>query len=267
MMTGKRTRNSLKRIFILASALLVIFACSCSTRRSKAEHKDIIPEKELIAILTEAHLADGLLAIPDIRRDYSNLDNLAIYRGIIEKHGYDEEIMEKTMKYYFMKRPKKLIKIYDKVLSQLSEMEARIEQQIPTGPADSRANVWQAQAYYSLPAENATDTAWFEFPVRLHGKYTISFILTLYPDDQTIDPHCGIFTTSADSGQTETRDYFKALPFLKDGLPHLYLITKTVAGKPPFKLKGWFINYENQNPADLRHLKVEDIGLFRNLSR
>lgn len=266
-MTCKIYRNSMKGIFILASAMLVILSGSCSSRRSKAEHKDIIPEKELIAILTEVHIADGLLVIPDIRREYSNLDNLAIYRGIFEKHGYNEEVMEKTMRFYFMKRPKKLIKIYDKVLGRLSEMEARIEQLAPPGKVDSRQNLWHAQHFYALPSEKDSDTAWFEFPVRLHGKYTVSFTLTLYPDDQTADPQCGIFSTSADTGRTEKKDYYKSLPFLKDGLPHHYSITKTISGNPPFMLKGWFINYENQDPSSLRHMSVENIALFRNLSK
>ncbi|MGI6338708.1 MAG: DUF4296 domain-containing protein [Bacteroidales bacterium] len=267
MMTSKRIRNSMKGIFILASAMLLILSGSCSGRRSKAGHKDIIPEKKLITILTEAHIADGLLVIPDIRREYSNLDNLAIYREIFEKHGYNEEIMEKTMRFYFMKRPKKLIKIYDKVLSRLSEMEARIEQLASQDGVNSTLNLWQGQHFYTLHGQKDSDTAWFEFPVRLQGKYTISFTLTLYPDDQTADPQCGIFSTSADTDSTDMKDYYKSLPFLKDGLPHYYSITKTISGTPPFMLKGWFINYENQHPSSLKHMSVNNIALFRNLSQ
>ena len=66
--------------------------------------------------MTDIHLADGLLILPKIKTMYSSLDSITAYTQIIEKHGYTKEIMDKTMKYYFIKDPKKLNKIYDQVL-------------------------------------------------------------------------------------------------------------------------------------------------------
>ena len=99
-------------------------AVSCSGRRSKAEHKDIIPVDDLTSILTDSYLADGLLAIPEIRYKFNDGDTLQSYIDIVEDHGYTKDDMDRTMRYYFIRKPKKLVKIYDKVLGDLSEMES-----------------------------------------------------------------------------------------------------------------------------------------------
>ena len=114
------------RFSFLILIILSISLGSCSGRKNKLDKKNLIPEKELISILTDIHLADGLLALPRINSWASSLDSITSYYQVIEKHGYTKEIMDKTMKYYFLKEPKKLNKIYDQVLGRLSAMESLV---------------------------------------------------------------------------------------------------------------------------------------------
>ena len=104
-----------------------VIAASCTGRRGEAEHKGLIPEKDLILILTDVYIADGLLSLPEINYKYSVGDTLSSYIDIIENNGYTKPEMDRTMRFYFVKNPKKLIKIYDKVLGRLSEMESLVE--------------------------------------------------------------------------------------------------------------------------------------------
>ncbi len=256
----------MNRYTIVALCTLLILSCSCSSRRSKAGHKDIIPERDLIMILTDVHLADGLLNVGETRKLYSSDDDLSIYREIFEGYGYSEEIMDKTLRFYFMKRPKKLVRIYDRVLGRLSVMEARLEHETPLHAKRDESSLWDGESIYWLPPGRENDTAWFEFPIISPGRYTLTFHMTIYPDDETIDPVCGIFISPADTLQPEKRDYFATIPFLKDGQTRYYRLTKRVTGDQPQMIKGWFVNYENQRPAT-RHMRVENIYMIRNLPR
>jgi hypothetical protein len=250
------------RYSILILALFSIISGSCSSRKNKAEHKDIIPEKDLISILTEVHIADGLLSLPKIRYIYSKGDTLSTYIDIFKKYGYTKEQMDRTMRFYFIQRPKKLIEIYDKVLGGLSVMESRVEKEIPVmRPVE--VNLWPGETYYSFPDPSGNDSAWFDIPILNTGIYTIKFTLTIYPDDQTVNPRIGAFFYHPDSTESGNRNYFSTIVFIKDGHRHTYSILKVLKGPIPVSLKGWFIDYENQ-PADLvKHMRIEKIALYR----
>ncbi len=153
---------------------------------------------------------------------YSTGDTLSSYIDIIEKHGYTKEQMDRTMRFYFIKRPKKLVKIYDKVLGTISEMESRVNKEIPAFYGAREVNVWPGKPSYSLPAPPGKDTAWFDFPVDFAGVYNLKFTLTIYPDDQSVDPYGGVYFLHTDSAGNDKRIYFPQIPYLKDGLPHNY---------------------------------------------
>jgi hypothetical protein len=73
----------MNRYIILVIFVFLVAAASCSGRRNKAEHKDIIPEKDLTSILTEVHIADGLLSIPEIKYKFTKGDTLESYIDIL----------------------------------------------------------------------------------------------------------------------------------------------------------------------------------------
>ena len=90
----------MNRYIILILIAFSVAAGSCTGRKNKAEHKNIIPEKDLILILTEVHMADGLLSLPEIRYKFTQGDTLKSYIDIIEKlrlhqtsDGQDNEIL------------------------------------------------------------------------------------------------------------------------------------------------------------------------------
>ena len=122
---------------------------SCTGRKNQPGHKDIIPEKDLTSILTEVYLADGLLSIPEIRYIFTEGDTLDSYIDIIERHGYTKPMMDNTMRYYFVRKPKILLKIYDKVLGQLSEMESRVDKDLQNFGV-RQMNIWPGEQFYSF---------------------------------------------------------------------------------------------------------------------
>ena len=242
------------------SLMLLPALFSCSGRKSKAEHRDIIPAKDLVSILSEVHITDGLLTLPKSNNLYSDLDSLSVYVNIIEKHGYTKELMDRTMRFYFIKRPKELVKIYDKVLGKLSAMESRLLQFNPT-LGDAGGNLWQGKPFYLFPDPSGKDSAWIELPVSYSRFYTLKFSITIFPDDQTIDPHLNLYFETTDTSKRKTRTYFPKITYIKDGQPHTYTTTLFMKELPPVKIKGWFVDLENQSPYLEKHFIVENIVL------
>lgn len=236
---------------------------SCTGRKSKAERKDIIPENDLVEILKEVHLTDGLLSMPGINYKYSFGDSIASYIDVIESHGYTKQQMDRTMRFYFVKRPKKLVKVYDKVLGSLSELESRIDKEIP-GFRSNAQNIWTGKNYYSFPDPFGKDPEYLDIPMVYLESYNLRFTMTIFPDDGTNNPRPDLYLSHTDSLGNEKKIEFPSLPYISDGYPHTYTIHATNKLPPPVRLRGWFINQDESSPERERNYTVGDILLSRN---
>lgn len=250
------------QIFLRGLVLfMIICSVSCSGRKSRAEHRHIIPEKDLISILTEIHIADGVLSIPRISNLYVTADSMAAYINVIERHGYTKETMDRTMWFYFSRKPKELIRIYDKVLGALSAMESKLLQYNPL-LEDAANNYWQGKQFYYFYGGSPPDSAEFDLPVQYSRFYTLNFTITVYPDDETQDPHLNMFFEANDPAvKAIKRTSFPGIFYPKDGRPHNFSIPIRLKEMPPIRIKGWFVNMENQNPLLKSHYYVENISL------
>ena len=246
------------RFIIPALIIFSIFAGSCSGRKSRAEKKDLIAENDLVEILAEIHLADGLLTIPRIRYLVSGKDSLSGFIDAIGKHGYKMDEVEKTLRYYFIKKPKKLIKIYDLVLGRLSEMESRYLNEASQARMRME-NVWPGHHSYFRPDPFDDSPAELDLEIKATGYFTFNFSLTIYPDDQSVDPVPGLYLYYPGKPDSLQRDYISTFRFIKDGRPHNYTISKFISGRPSLYLRGWFVDYQNQHPGIQRHVTVGNI--------
>jgi hypothetical protein len=252
--------SSTTRYVLPALVAFLIVAGSCGSRKSKAEHKDIIPEKDLISILADVHMADGLLTNPNINFRYSEGDSLSAYIDIIEKHGYSKPQMDRTMRYYFIKKPKKLLKIYDKVLGALSEIESRAEQDYAKYISEGQ-NRWPGKSSYSFPDPSGKEQLWFDLPIGHVMSYRLKFTMTMFPDDQSVNPHLGLYFSHTDTAGIEIKTPIPSLPYIKDGLTHNYNMLIRLKLPPPVRLKGWFINQEEMAPSLEKHYRIDRISL------
>lgn len=250
---------------ILYAFIVVAYVTgSCSGRKNKAEHRDIIPDRDLVSILTDAYLADGLLTLPGLFYKYSRNDTLTSYLDIIENHGYTKVQMDRTMRFYFVRKPKKLIRIYDQVLGRVSEMDSRIDRELP-GFRMSGMNIWPGKLHYLYPGPAIRDSASFDFPINYYGMLDLKFTITVFPDDQSVKPQLGLYFSKSDTSGNEQRIYYSTLPFLKDGQPHTYKISVFQNLQAPVRLKGWFIDEEGKAPYIEKHYMVNNIVLSGNL--
>jgi hypothetical protein len=248
------------RFAFLMLIMILLITGACSSRKNKLDKRHLIPEKELVSLLTDIHIADGLLILPKINSWSTSLDSITTYIQVIEKHGYTKEIMDKTMRYYFIHDPKKLNKIYDQVLGILSEMESRAENE-STNLLAHVSNQWPGKDFYLFPSSSGNDSTMFDLTIYRSGFYTLSFSATLYPDDRSINPKPTAYLISPDSINTGKKQYLKSIFYLKDGWPHTYSFTFTVVENTFRHLRGWLYDFENLSADFEKHIKIENISL------
>ncbi len=248
------------RFTILSLIFLSLTIASCERRRSLTDGENLIPEKQLVSILTDLYLTDGLVGMPRIVIKYSPLDSISTYKYIIEKHGYTREALDKTLKYYFVKNPKKLIKIYDKVLGILSEMESRVQKEL-VKTKEHPGSIWPGSDAYFYPDPSGPDSIRFDINLTRPGVYTLTSIITLFPDDQSLHPRLTVFTCNPDSISNGKRTYLKPVMYIKDGQPHRYSVPFRVPIKTTLHLRGNLFDYDN-NPGNCeKHVIIRSVAV------
>ncbi|MBW6501386.1 MAG: DUF4296 domain-containing protein [Bacteroidales bacterium] len=246
------------RFILPALIIFAIVSGSCDGRKSRSERKGLIPENILVDVLTDIYLADGLLTLPRMRYVVSAKDSLETFSDAIGKYGYTLDEMEKTLRYYFVKKPKSLIRIYDLALGRLSEMESRFVSEA-TQVRLRMEDLWPGEKSYFMPDPFGDDPPGLDLELKEPGTFSLSFSLTIHPDDQTIDPVSGLFLyypARPDSLQT---DHLSTLRYIKDGREHSYSILKTLPRGATVYLRGWFVDYQNQHPGIEKHMSVRNI--------
>jgi len=241
--------------------LIVLFLASCTSVIDKPDKKNLIREKDLVPLLTEIQLANGLISNPVIQDWVTKIDSTTYYY-IAEKHGYTKEAIDRTLRYYFQKNPKKLVAIYEKTLAKLSEMESLLDKQIKI-ETERKAHIWTGEKNYYYPV--STKAADFEVEIFGNDSYLLKFIATLFPDDQSINAKARLYAVGADSVLTGQRIFFETPQYIKDGRPHEYEIKISLDSYRRMILKGSLYDIANNITKQQRHISFENIEL-RNLS-
>ena len=99
--------------------LAIFLLCVLSSCKVKFD----IPEKKMVSILVDMHVADGVIAARSVSFDMVEvMDSSLLYRPILEKYGYTPDDFRNALNQY-MKNPKALEDVYNKVIKQLKESQ------------------------------------------------------------------------------------------------------------------------------------------------
>ncbi len=228
-----------KYIAAVCSTVLLVFSQSCSEVNNMPRPEKLIPERDLAAILTEATLADGLLSLPGIRDKYLTKDSVELFISIISRYGYSKDDMDKSLEYYFIKKPKRLIKIYDRVIEEMKKMEEST--MTATDDIERRKpDMWKGSQVFNIPDTSGIPDTRFSIRVVPPGTYTLSFTVTLYPSDQSFSPSPVCWTVNADSADTGRRYYVPLVRYIADGITRDYVISGSLGGRDPVFISGDF---------------------------
>jgi hypothetical protein len=246
---------------VLASVFILMTAVSCLKSPDKTHYRNLIPEKDFISILTELHLTNGLFAIPEFRTQHMINDTSQLYVEIIESYGYTTQAMDTTIQYYYIKKPKKLIQIYDQILGKFSELETRVEKQF-LGSAEFVADQWNGPAIVFLPDPGGKEKADFELTFISPGTYSLTYTVTIYPGDQSYDPCFSAWLCNTDSIRTGKKNYLPSIRYIKDGKPHTYTVTGTYPDIARAVFKGRLCDYGSNPDAGEQNAVIENISFF-----
>ena len=112
---------SAKNIIAVAIGFLIFQGCS---RREESVPKEIISPDSMVAILVDVHLAEAAANMNRIN-DVQRFSAPELYPVIYKSHHTDSITFRKSFDYY-LDHPKKLDKIYEQVISELSRRESEI---------------------------------------------------------------------------------------------------------------------------------------------
>lgn len=249
-----------KRITPVLLLVLAVTACRPDTA-SKPGREMLIPDDDLVAVLTDTYLAGGILDVPGVRAEWGQRDSILNYIDVIESHGYTHQQMEATMQYYFIAKPKKLAKIYDRVTGNLLELEVMVQSQDDAPPGDKSENLWLGKYTYSWPEDFTRDPIWFDIPVDTPGTYILKADIQIFSDDMSLDPRVTVFFSSTDSLGAEVRDYWDEVKIAKDGKVNSVEIRKTLESPEMVHIKGWLLNHTGQQGVWEKHARIRNVSL------
>lgn len=102
------------------------FMLSCGKSDKVPDY--VIPKDDMVNIIRDIHLTDGMLTVSNVRRDLAREDTVNYYDAIFETYGYKRADFDTSI-YYYSKEINTFDEIYKEVLNQLNEMETLLKEE------------------------------------------------------------------------------------------------------------------------------------------
>lgn len=246
---------------LLTITLVLAAALGCTSRNLKQDRKDLIPSQKLANVITDMYLTDGLMTVPGIRQMHESKDSVIVYMEVLAQHGYTRDQFDKTMKFYFLNNPKKLQRIYNEVISRLTEIQSEVQTRVEKVPA--LENLWPGRAAYSFPEDGITDPVFFEYQLADTGLYTLKLNAVVFSDDQSENPRITVWFWKADTSAMGVSSFWQEVPLPKDGAAHEYTLSASVPDSSFTAIRGWLLNHDPKNGRWEKHSRINNISLTR----
>jgi len=108
------------RILLLLFSLMLIFVTGCS-KKTEITGKEFIPREELVDLIVDLHMIDGITNDRKFYRKYEGVDSIDMFGPILEKYQVSREMFDTTM-YEYSRYPEIFDQVYNDVLMKLNIM-------------------------------------------------------------------------------------------------------------------------------------------------
>lgn len=238
---------------ILFFIILAVYSCS-----TKKPH--VIPERKMVPMLVDIHIADELGSERYSLGIEENLDSATLYGWIFKKYGVTRGDFDTSMAYY-IEHPDILNDIYNKVIGNLSKMETRLAR-AETEEANSKI-LFEDRSVHRLPQDGATDKIPFDVALNGKGEYKLSARIMIRRIDQSFNPHITAYFWYKDSTAEGVRDYFRQVNLKKTDNLVYYSVSKKLTNLKFTNLKGYILDSDNTDTAFVKHASVMDIKVTK----
>ena len=235
--------------------LFLILLLSCTSRK-------IIPEKDMVSILAKVYITDATVIKSDLRNTFFDKDTIDYYAKIYQKYGYTAAQFDTSFNYY-SRDPKKLDAIYDKVIFELSKMETKAMAEnvvkIDSVVKDTLKNLWTLKSHWEVPSDGAINPVEFELPVIGEGVYSVSADITVYTDDESVNPSITAYFFFDDKSKNGNISVYTLKDLIKDGKQRNYRIDLKLTSSLVTNLRGFILDHHNSDPKFKKHCSASNI--------
>ncbi|MFO7656817.1 MAG: DUF4296 domain-containing protein [Bacteroidales bacterium] len=243
------------RINTFLALLFCIMFFTCS-----GEKKDIIPQRKMVAILLDIHLADEIAASRYSVAPNAQLDSASLYGWLFEKHEITRAQFDSSVVHYASKSDA-LDKIYQSVSDKVSKMEAELAR---IAEEESKKNiVYEDNKMYRLPIDGKWEKLPFEVPLSGGGEYTVNARIILQKTDQSLNPRITAYYWYDDGTPDGARDYFRSIPIKKSNLPTMYSVSKKPDSPKYTHLKGFILDHDNTDTLFVKNAIVLKVSITK----
>ena len=113
--------------FIVLASLILVLATGCGDKK-KISGKDFIPRDDMVELMLDIHLLDGITNDVKYYRKYNPNDSVDLYGLTFEDHGYNRVLFDSTLAEY-SRYPHLLDELYDEVMMRLNMMQDQLDQE------------------------------------------------------------------------------------------------------------------------------------------
>ncbi len=110
-------------LFKIVIVSCLLFSCKPGNEEDETVPDSVLTEEQLIKVLTDAYLAEGASGINVKAVTGEKFDSTYIFNPLMDNH-IDKAKFDSSMVYY-TRHPKKLKRIYEKILDELSAIQAK----------------------------------------------------------------------------------------------------------------------------------------------
>ena len=252
----------LRKTVPVITLLLLLFAAGCSSDSKNRKPDPFIKQEKMAGILTDLYLADGLLNIPSVREDFFMKDTIEAYMEILQGYGYSKEEFENNINYYFLWDQKRFQWIYDRVLANLSGMQAENSAR-RTEEHDAMENLWNGKAAYRLPDDAITDPVEFSVEITQTGIYSLKARATIFEDDQSEELSAYIYFWYDDGTETGYVEEWDRYYYLKNGRSEYISLRKVLENPRVTHIKGRLLDHSDKSGHWEMHSTISGINLTR----
>lgn len=246
--------RTVKYTILFGCVIVILTHVSCHKKSYKQ-----IPEKKMVAILTDYYIINGLAMNYSMSKELTNLDSAVIYGSVLtKKYGYHKEDFDSTLAYYIT-QPDKIQSVFQQVIDELIKRENIIKEL--EREALTKTTLWVDDTIHRYPEDTLNRKLAFSVPVKEPGMYTLKTTIILFKDDESVNPHVTVFFWYDNKSTLGNRQYFPPVTLKKNGRRENYTVSARLANRKFTHIKGYMLDEDNKNTDFKKHAKVEKITI------
>ncbi len=252
--------KSVFRIVVVVVVAGMMVACGGKEKERKAQ---VIPPDELVPVLEDIYLSDGVFSLRYLRSQFPGTDSMSNYRDILKKYGYTIEDMEKTIDHYTDdNNMQELEAVYEVVLKDLRELlEKTFEEEHAPPPRADTSDLWNLKREFHLPREGQRNKIPFSIPIKGPGVYSLKIKIKISTSDGSKRPYIHVWFWRDDGTKEGERIEWDRRRVPKDGRWHQFVIAKKLTDTRMTHIKGMLVDDENRDTTYIKRVDVKGVRL------